>query len=132
MKTKVLSIFLVGIIIIGLTGCGNTESKKSTTSKDTEAITIVKNKNCIVRTKDTGYIMNDAINEVMKDVSWEEIEKGNNKILKITGVEKTTESRIELSFKVSSSGEVVKNSILVDGKSNSSYYDYNLFKSLLE
>lgn len=131
---KIISILFVMILV--LTGCTDSESdssSKKSKKEDNEAVKAVKNKACVVRAQDTGYTMEEAIDKVMKNVKWDYDESSDREFVKITGKEKSTGKEIEIIFRYqSSSGDIAKYAVNVEGKQNASYYDYDLFEELLE
>lgn len=131
---KVISIlFVILLILTGCTDSADDNSSKKSKKEDNEAIKAVKNKACVVRTQDTGYTMEEAIDKVMKNVKWEYDENSDREFVKVTGKEKSTDKEIEITFRYqSSNGDVAKYSVNVDGKQNASYYDYDLFEDLLD
>ena len=118
--TLLFVIFMIGILIT-LTACKDSDS--SSVSKEVNEF---QNAKFIVWDKDTGLTRKEAFSKVMKDVKYTDYEENDTTFIEVTGIEKSTGNKIEMTWKKWSDGYDIE-MMKVDGNVNHSYYEIYLF-----
>ena len=118
--TLLFVIFMIGILIT-LTACKDSDS--SSVSKEVNEF---QNAKFIVWDKDTGLTRKEAFSKVMKDVKYTDYEENDTTFIEVTGIEKSTGNKIEMTWKKWPDGYDIE-MMKVDGNVNHSYYEIYLF-----